>query len=516
MLNKILELRGVDESFLYPTNPEHSATMFKNYDEASKLLINHLNKGSKIFISYDVDIDGFVSGTIVYKYLELIKEQFGITVKPMYHKRSAGHGIKQQFNQIDSDEGLVIIVDSSTNDTDECLTLTERGLDVLILDHHEVDKPNPNAVIINPMQVDCKYPNKNMVGASVVYKFLEEFDDTYTSIGIEHLEDLVGLGLIADVASMKEEENRYFVNQLITNLQNYGISSLMVANGVDTVDVNTQSFSYGVAPILNACLRVGREDLVYDLLVEENAVQMTVIIHEVMQQKEVQKGIVTNILENIEITETKHAVIASTSEKVGGLTGLIANEMTKKYRKHAFVFNDDIMPKGSSRSFDNAKILDFVSVGKSVATTGGHQEAYGIKLNELNKFIDEIDMLLRKVKKSTDSDYDLEVSSVSKRDVEELKILNRITGKDFPQVKIKISLSALDGKVLGKTGNTYKISTLDGVEIIDFNYSEGKYNIDYLDEVVVIGAPSINSWQNPRTRKVTETLQIVAETIEVG
>lgn len=516
MLEKILELRGVDESFLYPTNPDHSATMFKNYDKASKLLINHLNAGSNIFISYDVDIDGFVSGTIMLKFLELIADEYEIKFKPMYHKRKDGHGIKYQFNQIDSDDGLVIIVDSSTNDVKDCLKLKERGLDVLILDHHEVEEKNPHAVVVNPMQAECKYPNKNMVGASVVYKFIEEFNDTYTGVDIEHLQDLVGLGLIADVASMKEEENRYFVNKLITDLQNFGISSLMVANKVDTVDVNTQSFSYGVAPILNACLRVGREDLVFSILTEENAVQMTVIIHEVMQQKEIQKKIVDNVLDNVEITETKYAVIASTSEDVGGLTGLIANEMTKRYKKHAFVFNDDVMPKGSSRSFENAKTLKYVAMGKSVATANGHQEAYGIKLNEMDRFIDEIDMLLRKVKKSTDGDYDLEVNGITKKDVEGLKILNRITGKDFPQVKVKIRLTALEGMVLGKTGNTFKIKTFEDVDVLDFSYSDGKYDIDYFTDVQIIGNPSINVWQNPRTRKVTETLQIIADTIEVG
>ena len=515
MLDKILEIRGVDESFLYPENPHHSATLFKNYDKASKLLINHLQKGSKIFISYDVDIDGFVSGTLVYKYLEIIASNFDIEVKAMYHRKSKGHGVKHQIDQIDSDEGLVIIVDSSSNDFEDSKKLKEKGLDVLILDHHELDKPNEFAVIINPMQAGCNYPNKNMVGASVVYKFLEEFNDSYIGADIEHLEDLVGLGLIADVASMKEEENRYFVNQLITNTNNYGLASLMVATNADTANLNTQSFSYGVAPLLNACLRVGREDLVFNLFLENNGVQMEVLVHEILQQKEIQKEIVDNVLENIDIIETKHAVITQSSEDISGLTGLIANEMTKRYKKHAFVLNDDIMPKGSSRSYQNAKTLDHISLGKSVATANGHQQAYGITLNELDKFVDEVDMLLRKVKKSTDSDYDIEVSKITKQDVDSLKVINRITGKDFPQVKIKISLSALEGKVLGKTGNTYKIATLDGIDILDFNYSEDKYEIGYFDDVVVIGSPNINVWQHPRTKKVTETLQIIADSIEV-
>ena len=150
MLEKILELRGVDESFLYPTNPNHSATMFKNYDKASKLLVNHLNAGSKIFISYDVDIDGFVSGTIVLKFLEMLKDVYDISVKPMYHKRKDGHGIKYQFSQIDSDEGLVIIVDSSSNDSKDCKLLKDRGLDILAAstDHDPLGKGLSESVIL--------------------------------------------------------------------------------------------------------------------------------------------------------------------------------------------------------------------------------------------------------------------------------------------------------------------------------------------------------------------------------
>lgn len=517
LVNKILESRGFDESVLDTDRPSYSASDFLNYDDGIDFMKEMLTSNKPIYVSFDVDIDGFCSGTLVSKYLKKI----GLEVTDLYHARKDGHGIGKQLDQIDIEKGgYLIITDSSTNDNDILKYLNEIGIKTLVLDHHEVDSDNefkkgsPYATIINPMLEGCKYPNKDMVGASVSYVFLESFDDDHVGAGLEEFRDLVGFGLISDVASMLEKENRFFVECLLMNQDHVGINSMINTLQIDRVDLNTRSFSYKLSPLINACLRTGKEELIYRFFTTDNDVQMLLIIEDIKEQKEVQRSLVLNIMDKIKIIETKKAVIAQSSEEIGGITGLIASELTKRYKKHAFVLNDNVKPSGSSRSLDNAKILDGVEKAKSVSYARGHQEAFGIEVHDIDDFVKEVDKYLNP-RKSDSVNYDVELESLDFKDMQDLDKINRITGKGFPNAVVKMNLNVLNGSTMGKTGNVYKLETMEEVTLIDFNYSPSKYDsISFFSEVEVIGEPNVNVWANPRTKKKTVTLQLIVEDLK--
>ncbi len=516
LVNKILESRGFDESVLETNRPSYNVESFLHYNEAMDFLKRMIVSNKPKYVSYDVDIDGFCSGTIVSQYLRKI----GVDVIDVFHARKDGHGIEKQLDQIDMDKGgFLIITDSSTNDNKTLSYLKEMGIEVLVLDHHEVDSDNefkngtPDAIIINPMLEDCKYPNKDMVGASVCYTIIESFDDNNIGAGTEEFRDLVGFGLIADVASMIEPENRFFVESLLMEQNNAGLRAIIHDLKIDREDLNTRSFSYKISPLLNACLRTGKEELVYRFFNVENDVQMILIVEDIKNQKAIQKDIVANIMDKLEIIETKKAVIAQSSEAIGGITGLIANELTKRYRKHAFVFNDKLKPSGSSRSFDNAKILKSIENIKSVSYARGHQEAFGIEIHSIEDFVKDIDKNL-KADNSKEVSYDVEVASLDMMDMEDLDKINRITGKHFPNAVVKMKCTVLETKE-GRNKNFHELTTMEEVVLMDFSYSENKYKgIDYFSDIEVIGEPNLNIWVNPRTKKKTVKLQIIIQDLK--
>lgn len=517
LVNKILESRGFDESVLETNRPNYNAESFLHYNEAMDFLKRMIVSNKPKYVSYDVDIDGFCSGTIVSQYLKKI----GVDVIDVFHARKDGHGIEKQLDQIDMEKGgFLIITDSSTNDNKTLSYLKEMGIEVLVLDHHEVDSDNefkngtPDAIIINPMLEDCEYPNKDMVGASVCYTIIESFDDNNIGAGTEEFRDLAGFGLIADVASMIEPENRFFVESLLMEQNNAGLRAIIHDLKIDREDLNTRSFSYKISPLLNACLRTGKEELVYRFFNVENDVQMILIVEDIKNQKAIQKDIVANIMDKLEIIETKKAVIAQSSEAIGGITGLIANELTKRYRKHAFVFNDKLKPSGSSRSFDNAKILKSIENIKSVSYARGHQEAFGIEIHSIEDFVKDIDKNLKSDNSKGDVSYDVEVASLDMMDMEDLDKINRITGKHFPNAVVKMKCTVLETKE-GRNKNFHELTTMEEVVLMDFSYSENKYKgIDYFSDIEVIGEPNVNIWVNPRTKKKTVKLQIIIQDLK--
>ena len=142
----------------------------KNFNEGYNLLQKHLN--NKIGILVDQDTDGFCSSAIIYQWL---KEKYPNIQIEVIMPEGKVHGIMP--DNIPDDIKLLIVPDASSSENDKHEILTNRGIDILILDHHEFSQEeSKNAVILNPHNPKCAYPNKNISGTGVVYKFIEAVD----------------------------------------------------------------------------------------------------------------------------------------------------------------------------------------------------------------------------------------------------------------------------------------------------------------------------------------------------
>ena len=187
--------------------------------------MKHFNNKDKIEILVDEDPDGFCSAAMIYSYIKKMDDNY--PVEYILHTRAKAHGLDDDI-VIPDDTKLLVIPDAGTNDTEQCQELSEKGIDVLILDHHESEEKNPYALIVNN-QMSKNYSNKDFCGAGVVYKFLQALDtETWNEFADDYL-DLCALANISDVMDMRSFETRYITNLGLLNIKNKCFQSLIKA-----------------------------------------------------------------------------------------------------------------------------------------------------------------------------------------------------------------------------------------------------------------------------------------------
>ena len=166
-------------------------TLFPTVSDGARMLVKHISQNDKILIQIDSDCDGYTSAAALINYLNCLFP--GFVQNNIYYRIHTGkqHGII--LDTIPDDVKLVICPDSSSNDYDEHKTLAGRGVDVLVIDHHEADAISENACIINNQL--CDYPTKSLSGVGVVYKFCSHLDDLLNVDYANQFLDLVALGI---------------------------------------------------------------------------------------------------------------------------------------------------------------------------------------------------------------------------------------------------------------------------------------------------------------------------------
>jgi len=213
----IAETRNIPDMdlFLNPTSEVvHDPLKMKNMKEATDRVIRAIENNEKIGIYADIDPDGVLSTTIMYDY---IKRNLGGNAKILYHQRSEGHGVIE--DKVPNDIDLLIVMDSSSSETEVCRSLSE-NMDIVIIDHHIIDVDNPYGIIVNPQQEGCEYPNKSVCTGVLAFKFVEVMDFHFKQKDVHNYLDLVLVTLLADSMDMSVLENRYFAYEGLKNIRN--------------------------------------------------------------------------------------------------------------------------------------------------------------------------------------------------------------------------------------------------------------------------------------------------------
>ena len=146
---------------------------------------------------------------------------------------------------------LLIIPDASTNDIEQCKSLKEKGLDIIILDHHISNGINPYAIVVNNQM--CKYQNKALSGVGIVYKFLQALDEETWNEYADNFLDLVALGNIADVMDIREFETRRLIDKGLANIKNHLIKALIEKQSYSMgKTINITNIQFYIVPLINA------------------------------------------------------------------------------------------------------------------------------------------------------------------------------------------------------------------------------------------------------------------------
>lgn len=551
----ILLNRGIENWKQYLNLSEdctHDFNLLDNIDKAVSCFINHIEKKSRIHIIVDSDVDGYTSASMVYRYIKHLGEDINVTYS-LHTKKQ--HGISEDV-EIPNDCELLIVPDAGSNDIEQCKELTEKGIDVIILDHHICDKQNDVAIVVNNQM--CDYPNKNFCGAGIVYKFIKAVDEELWEDYADKMLDIVALGNISDVMDMRECETRYYVDLGLTKIRSKLFKALIEKqsysmNGV----VNITSVQFYVTPILNAMIRVGSaedKDLLFRAFIETDEVfkykkrgeteesdediytRAARLCYNAKnrQGKDVQKGVdaIDEVIKEKEIYKDK-VMFINVSDILGEtLTGLVAIKIAEKYNRPCLLLrrqkareDGSLYYGGSCRNFDNSPIeslKDFLDSTGTFEFVQGHDNAAGISIPRENvaKSIEMCNERLSDIdfQKCFNVDFEINASDLSVGFIKSIDEMKDIFGQGIkePLVHIKnIPIWSENFFVMGKNSNSWKVINDEGYAFVKFNVDVDKdevlqiynSNLDREEEyslgsVDVVGTVSINNYNNILTPQI--------------
>ena len=379
--------------FITPTRDDfHDPFLFKDMDIAVNRIIKAIDNKENILIYGDYDADGITSTTVLKKYLQ---ERGGLVNTYIPNRLDEGYGLnKEAIKKIkDMRTDLVITVDCGISGIDEVEYAKELGLEVIVTDHHEVGDVLPNALaVIDAKRKDNTYPFNMLAGVGVVFKLIQAISIKLNLKAEEYLKylDLVCVGTISDIVPL-EGENRTIAKlglMLIRVTKNLGLRELIKSSGYKEIDSNTISF--GVAPRINACGRMGHEDEALNLFLaetKEEAIKITKKLNDynVLRQT-TEKAIYEDAISKIEEEniENKNSIVVGGYNWHHGVIGIVSSKVTEKYYKPSILlcFEDDLA-KGSGRSIQGFDLHDALTkCGDLLDKYGGHAMAVGLTLKK--------------------------------------------------------------------------------------------------------------------------------------
>lgn len=519
VIGKIIVNRHVvnDEDvriFITPTRDDfHNPFLFKGMDIAVDRIIKAINNKEKILIYGDYDVDGITSTTVLKKYLM----DRGISVDTYIPNRlHEGYGLnKKAIDTIkERNIDLIITVDCGISAIEEVDYAVRLCMDIIVTDHHEVGEKLPNALaVIDAKRKDNTYPFRALAGVGVVFKLIQALSIKLEIKPEEYLKylDLVCVGTISDIVPL-EGENRTIAKlglMLIKVTRNLGLRELIKSSGYKEIDSNTISF--GVAPRINACGRMGHEEEALKLFLAEDLESATKITKELNEyntlRQSTEKAIYEEAVQQIEKNhlDENNSIVLGGKGWHHGVIGIVSSKVTDKYYKPSILlsFEDDIA-KGSGRSVPGFDLYEGLTKCEDLLEKyGGHSMAVGLTLKKenLEKFKERFEQIAKEknIKELVPIIYiddELKLKDINMELVKSLSILepfgeaNKVPLFLIRNLKIDSIRALSEGRHLKLTlrDENFVINAI-GFEL---GYLAEEYRIG--DRIDVVGTLEINSF----------------------
>ena len=528
LLATILANRGIttEESirlFLNPTRDDfHDPFLITDMEKAVERIITAINKKEKITIYGDYDVDGITSITVLKSFLR----DRGIEVDTYIPNRlDEGYGLNNSAIDKIKNKGceLMITVDCGISAIDEVNYANSLGIEVIVTDHHEAGNEIPKALaVIDNKRKDSTYPFRELAGVGVVFKLIQALSIKLNLKEEEYLKylDIVCIGTISDIVPLVDE-NRVITKlglMLVRQTRNIGLQAVLKSSGYSKIDSNTISF--GVAPRLNACGRMGKADEALKLFLSKNVNEVIQLSKELndfnRERQEKEKEIYENAIAQIEKEhlDEKNTIILRGKNWHHGVIGIVSSKITEKYFKPSILlsFEEDGIGKGSGRSIPGFDLHEALMQCLDVIEKfGGHAMAVGITVREehFDEFKEKFENIaiskhIEEILPIINIDAKINLSDINKEMVESLKELepfgegNKMPIFVFKNLKIDSIRALSEGKHLRltlKDNNTI-------VNAIGFNLGQMAEEYRIGDKVDVVGVLEINSFNG------VENLQI--------
>lgn len=375
-------------------------TKLMGVKKSFRIIEKAINENKKIYIYGDYDVDGVTSTVILYKSLRALGANVFYYI-PNRVTDGYGLNIKAVEKLINDGMELLITCDNGIAAIEEIKYAKEKGIDVVVYDHHEPviidDKEKlPEAdVVVDAKIENCGYEFTVMCAGGLCYRVMKAF---YEYLGKEYALEkemavFAGIATICDVVDLIGE-NRAIAKRSLDlineNVVNIGLRELVDINSLESIN----EFHYGfvLGPCINACGRLEDASIAVELFIEENKQKASELALRLFELNAERKAItldsterIINELENSSLIEDKVLVVYD-KELHESIAGIVAGRLKERYNKPAIVLTkSENGVKGSCRSIDKYNIFEALNKEKEyLGKFGGHKLAAGLSLPEKN------------------------------------------------------------------------------------------------------------------------------------
>jgi single-stranded-DNA-specific exonuclease len=399
LINREVTTPAAAMAFLHTRLADHlrSPMLFRDMGAAADRVMAALQRPEQIAIYGDYDVDGISGSAILLNFLRALGHE---PILHIPHRMKDGYGVTEAGIRRLADQGarVIITVDCGAVAHREVALARQRGIDVIVCDHHQISATRlPAHAVLNPIEPDGGFPFTGLCGAGVAFYLalgirMRLRESGATSLpDLRRYLDLVTLGTIADIVPVVEE-NRVLVKHGLRELNQSsrpGVVALKAVSGVGAV--STGSVGFRLAPRLNAGGRLADATRSVELLTTADRARAEQLAQELDQENRARQAIETEILgeavaraEDLSDLGERRSIVLASPQWHPGVIGIVASRLVERYyRPTILIAIDDSsgIGRGSGRSIRHFNLHEAVAACASVLEGfGGHRMAAGLSI----------------------------------------------------------------------------------------------------------------------------------------
>ena len=386
-------------SFFRPNLADlHDPFLMKDMDMAVERVRQAVVSGEKILVYGDYDVDGTTAVSLVYSFLRRLTRQIDFYIPERYDE---GYGVSYKGIDWATENGftLIITLDCGIKANEKVEYARERGIDMIICDHHLPENELPKAVaVLDPKREDCHYPFDDLSGCGVGFKLVQAYSQRY-DIPFDTLIpllDLLVVSIASDLVSVTDENRilaHFGLKQLNVNPRE-GLLAMIQLSGLEPNHLTIDDIVFKIGPRINAAGRMESGRMAVELLTAQDSAEAVRIGTEINEHNNERKNIDRRITQEAldmvrsgNCLSSENATIVYNPQWHKGVVGIVASRLVEAFYKPTIVFtmSQEGLVTGSARSVHGFDLYDAIeSCSDLLENFGGHLYAAGLTLKEEN------------------------------------------------------------------------------------------------------------------------------------
>jgi single-stranded-DNA-specific exonuclease len=511
--------------FLSPALSDlHEPGLMKGMPAAVDRLVRAVKAGEQVCIYGDYDVDGVTSVSL----LTLFLREVGLTPDYFIPSRlREGYGLNPKSIGVIADKGtsLLITVDCGISDLEEIRQARDAGMDVIIIDHHQVPEQLPPAVaILDPHQPGCPFPAKDLAAVGVTFNLVMALRARLRELGrfdqreepnLKEFLDLVALGTVADIVPLLGE-NRIITHHGLSELtagRRPGVAALKEMAGMLSKPVAVGQVAFRLAPRINAVGRLGEASSAVELLTTNSYSQALQMARELekanSERQSIEHRILKQALEKAQeaVDRGDNALVLASEEWHPGVIGIVASKLVDRYHLPVVMIAlEGDKGRGSARGTEQIHLYQTLRTCADVLQGfGGHRAAAGLSIARdrvddfRGAFLSKVEGVIagEPPEKKILVDGEVQPSAFDHRLVEQLSVLAPHGLGNPEPLFIARNLTVKSSRTVGREPPYHlKMALAEGTQTWDaIGFGMGERANDVIEYMDLVYTPEFNTWE---------------------